>query len=198
VPFAERALYELRDDELRPERVLEVFRAAEQRLQGLSRGVRPVLAVPHLLSGESSAYYHGYVLAELAVHQTRRHFLQRDGYLTDNPRIGPELGRDVWAPGNGATFDETLVRLTGSPLGIDALLQRVSRTPEQAVAEGLACLEQAQRRREAEATLDLDAQIRVVHGNETVTSTRERGYDGAGRDFAQWVQGLEQKARAAS
>jgi hypothetical protein len=198
VPFAERALYELSDDELRPERVLEVFRAAEQRLQGLSRGVRPVLAVPHLLSGESSAYYHGYVLAELAVHQTRRHFLERDGYLTDNPRIGPELGRDYWAPGNAATFDETLVRLTGSPLGIDALLQRVSRTPEQAVSEGLACLEQAQRRNAAHAALDLDAQIRVVHGNETVTSTRERGYDGAGRDFSDWVQRLEQQTRAAS
>jgi Zn-dependent oligopeptidase len=198
VPFAERALYELRDDELRPERVLEVFRAAEQRLQGLSRGVRPVLAVPHLLSGESSAYYHGYVLAELAVQQTRRHFLERDGYLTNNPRIGPELGRDYWAPGNGATFDETLVRLTGSPLGIDALLRRVSRTPEQAVAEGLACLEQAQRRGEAESTLDLDAQIRVVHGNETVTSTRESGFEGAGRDFSDWVQRLEQQARAAS
>ncbi|HEU4583393.1 MAG TPA: M3 family metallopeptidase [Polyangiaceae bacterium] len=198
VPFAERALYELSDDELRPERVLEVFRAAEQRLQGLSRGVRPVLAVPHLLSGESSAYYHGYVLAELAVQQTRRHFLQRDGYLTDNPRIGPELGRDYWAPGNAATFDETLVALTGSPLGIDALLQRVSRTPEQAVAEGLACLERAQRRQAAESALDLDAQIRVVHGNETVTSTGERGYEGAGRDFAEWVKRLEQQARAPS
>jgi hypothetical protein len=196
VPFAERALYELSDDELSPARVLEVFRAVEQRLQGLRRAVRPVLTVPHLLSGESSAYYHGYVLAEFAVQQTRRHFLQRDGYLADNPRIGPELGRHYWAPGNAATFDETLVRLTGAPLGIEALLQRVSRTPEQAVAEGLACLERAQRRGAADSALDLDAQIRIVHGHERVTSTRERGYEGAARDFSDWVKGLEQQARA--
>jgi hypothetical protein len=194
VPFAERALYELRDDELTAERVLEVLRVAERRLQGLSRAVRPVLAVPHLLSGESSAYYHGYVLAELAVQQTRRHFLARDGYLTDNPRIGPELGKHYWAPGNSATFDETLVRLTGSPLGTDALLERVSRTPDQAVAEGLRCLAQVKQRAASEEPLDLDAQIQVIHGRETVTSTRERGYDGAGRDFSEWVQRLEQVA----
>jgi hypothetical protein len=74
----------------------------------------------------------------------------------------------------------------------------VSRTPEQAVAEGLACLERAQRRQAAESALDLDAQIRVVHGNETVTSTGERGYEGAGRDFSEWVKRLEQQARAPS
>ena len=34
---------------------------------------------------------HGYVLAEMAVHQTRYFFLRRDGHLIDNPRIGPEL-----------------------------------------------------------------------------------------------------------
>src|SRR6185295_17198527 len=157
--------------------------------------VRPVLAVPHLLSGESSAYYHGYVLAELAVQQTRRHFLERDGFLTDNPRIGPALGQHYWAPGNAATFDETLVRLTGSPLGTDALLQKVSRTPEQAVAEGLACLEQAKQRNAAAAPLDLDAHIRVIHGRQTVTATSERGYEGASRDFSDWVQQLE-RARA--
>jgi hypothetical protein len=191
VPFAERALYELSDEELSADHVLEVLRNVERRLQGLSRAVRPVLAVPHLLSGESSAYYHGYVLAELAVQQTRRHFLQRDGFLTDNPRIGPELGQHYWAPGNGASFDETLMRLTGAPLGTDALLRKVSRTPEQAVAEGLACLKQAQQRGAADAPLDLDAHIQVIHGRETVTSTSERGYDGASRDFSDWVHRLE-------
>ena len=196
VPFAERALYELRDDELQPDRVLEVLRAAERRLQGLSRAVRPVLAVPHLLSGESSAYYHGYVLAELAVQQTRRHFLERDGYLSDNPRIGPELGHHYWAPGNAATFDETLVRLTGAPLAADALLRKVTRTPEQALAEGLASLEQAKRRGSGAEPLDLGANIQIMHGREPVTSTRERGYDGASRDFSDWVQQLEQTAAA--
>jgi hypothetical protein len=30
--------------------------------------------VPHILADESAAYYHGYVLAEMSVQQTRKHF----------------------------------------------------------------------------------------------------------------------------
>ena len=29
------------------------------------------------------------VLADMSVHQTREFFFKRDGYLTDNPLIGP-------------------------------------------------------------------------------------------------------------
>ena len=32
---------------------------------------RPLLAVPHILADEASAYCHAYVLAEMAVHQAR-------------------------------------------------------------------------------------------------------------------------------
>jgi hypothetical protein len=30
---------------------------------------RPMMSVPHILADESSCYYHGYVLAEMSVHQ---------------------------------------------------------------------------------------------------------------------------------
>jgi hypothetical protein len=32
---------------------------------------RPMMSVPHILADESSCYYHGYVLAEMSVHQVR-------------------------------------------------------------------------------------------------------------------------------
>ena len=51
-------------------------------------GPRPTLSIPHLLSGEASAYYHGYVLAQMAVYQTRDHFLRKYGSLLDEPGIG--------------------------------------------------------------------------------------------------------------
>ena len=54
VPYAEKAIYELPEDELSAERILEVCRDVEQRLLGLEQGsFRPVLSVPHLLSGRS-------------------------------------------------------------------------------------------------------------------------------------------------
>ena len=42
-----------------------------------NRAARPMLSVPHILADESAAYYHGYVLAEMSVHQTRKHFEQK-------------------------------------------------------------------------------------------------------------------------
>lgn len=61
---------------------------------------RPLLSVPHILSDESSAYYHGYVLAEMSVHQTRTYFLSKYGHLTDNPEVGREITETYWKVGH--------------------------------------------------------------------------------------------------
>jgi hypothetical protein len=53
-----------------------------------------------LLQDESSAYYHGYVLAEMSVHQTRAHFLRKYGRLVDEPRVGQDLAEYYWKSGN--------------------------------------------------------------------------------------------------
>lgn len=198
VPFAERALYELPDDELVPERVLELFRGVERELQGLTRAARPVLAVPHLLSGESSAYYHGYVLAEMAVHQTRRHFLQRDGIITDNPRVGPELAQHYWAPGNAATFDQTLASLTGTPLSPSALLERCNATTEDVLASTRERIARMQTLPRSAGPADLGGSIVVIHGKDRVTSTDEDGYVGAARAFSDWIERLERERANAS
>jgi len=195
VPFAERALYELPDEDLRPDRVLDTFRRIERELQGLSAGVRPVLAVPHLLAGESSAYYHGYVLAEMAVQQTRRFFLERDGFLTDNPRIGPDLARHYWAPGNAAPFEDTLVALTGERLSPDALVDACNLGTDEAIAEAREAVKRA--RPSVREPVRLDATVRVVHGRETVASTENGGFEQAAADFAAFIRRLEARDRAA-
>lgn len=76
---------------------MQEVRNVERRLLFLDEGSpRPVLSVPHLLSNDSSAYYHGYVLAQMAVAQTRAFFEGRGGYLTDNLRIGPDPRESYW------------------------------------------------------------------------------------------------------
>jgi hypothetical protein len=91
VPFFERALYELPEEEVTAENVLALADKVERKIQGELSG-RPLLSVPHILSDESAAYYHGYVLAEMAVHQTRQHFLGKyqEG-IVDNPKV-----RKIW------------------------------------------------------------------------------------------------------
>ena len=196
IPFAERALYELPDDQLEPERVLALCRDIEQRLQGLTAGVRPVLAVPHLLSGESSAYYHGYVLAEMAVYQTRDYFLGRDGHLVDNPRIGPDLAEHYWSPGNAVSFDDTLRRLTGAPLSADALVAACNLGTDDAIAGARDAVARLPSIPEDHAPVDLGADIRVIHGRELVAATADGGFDQACERFAAWVHGVEQAAKA--
>src|SRR6185436_8512259 len=97
-------------------------------------GPRPVLAVPHLLAGESSAYYHGYVLAEMAVETTREFFLERDGHFCDNARVGQDLARAYLQPGNSISFLEFIPRLTSRPLRPAALALRLSQDVEERVA----------------------------------------------------------------
>ena len=193
VCYAERALYEVPEGELSPERALEAVRAVERRLLFLDRGSpRPVLSVPHLLSGDASAYYHGYVLAEMAVHQTRDYFRSRDGHLVDNPRVGPDLREHYWRPGNSRGFDELVRGLVGDGLGARAMADAVNLTPGEALAradERIAALSGVP---EPAGAVELDARVSVVHGRETA-SRLERGgdFEAFADTFAAWVDGLE-------
>lgn len=205
VCYAERALYEIPDDELTPERVLRELRAIEERLLFLEGGsTRPTLAVPHLLAGESSAYYHGYVLAEMAVQQTRAFFKSRDGSLLDNPRIGPDLREHYWKPGNARTFFAFIENLTGAPLTANALAHEVNRDVAQALAEARADLEREPRIARFDGDIDLEARLRIVHGRETIAelpsgdaSLHARGFAEFERAFARWIERAESATASA-
>ncbi len=187
VPYAERRIYELEERELTPDRVLAELRKIEQEMQGLTAGVRPVLAVPHLLAGESSAYYHGYVLAEMGVEQTRDLFLSRDGALIDNPRVGRDLAEHYWKRGNDATFDDTLQSLTGSPLAVDALAAACNRSPDEAAKKA----RDARAGKAPEISLDLDATVRVVHGRQLVATSEDGGLAKCCDAFRSFIERLE-------
>lgn len=188
VCYAERGIYELSERDRTPERVLELVRDVERRMLFLPRGgPRPVLAVPHLLAGESSAYYHGYVMAEMAVEQTRNFFLARDGHLVDNPRIGPDLARHYWSPGNSRAFGDFVQGLTGSPLSAAPLADRVNKTVRDALADARAAIGRLASIPEVAGPATLNARIRVVHGKERVAELGAAGFDAFSNDFARWV-----------
>jgi Zn-dependent oligopeptidase len=188
VCYVEKALYEMSDSELTEANVLGMIRATEQRLQFLNAAPRPILSVPHLLAGESSAYYHGYVMAEMAVHQTREYFLEKYGYLMDNPNIGPELAKGYWAPGNSVGFMDLVEKLTGKPFSPDALVANANRSADEAVAAAKKKIEQLANIPEYSGALDLDADVRVVHGNEEITRFSNSGFDRANMEFVRWVE----------
>ncbi len=187
VPYFERALYQLTDFELTPERVLALARETELRILGVAIGPRPMLGIPHLLNQESAASYHGYLLANMAVYQTRAYFERTHGFLTDNPAIGPALAEHYWARGNGVSHNQTLMDLTGEPFNAKYLADYCNRTVDEAWEKACAQMAGAATRVYPEATqVDLDAHIRIVHGAELIADNSESD-DAMCRQFEAWV-----------
>ena len=188
VCYVEKALYEMSDAELTEENVLRMCREVEQKLVYLNASQRPALAIPHLLAGESSAYYHGYVLAEMAVYQTREYFLTKYGHLVDNANIGPELAKGYWAPGNSVPFMDLVEKLTGKPFSADALVASANRTTEESIAKAQAKVEKLKALPTYAGSLDLNANVRVIHGNEEITEFANASeFPKAEAEFEHWV-----------
>ncbi|MFM5812619.1 M3 family metallopeptidase [Aeromonas veronii] len=172
VAYFERDLYAMDEAERSPEAVLALARQWERKIVGVE-SPRPLLAIPHLLNQESACAYHGYLLALMAVEQTRAYFLKRDGYLTDNPRIGPDLAAHYWGPGNGMSHDETLRSLTGEGFSAVPLAEACNLSAAEAWQQAKACMAAAQQRPAAGEGSPLDAHIRVVHGAELIADNSE-------------------------
>jgi hypothetical protein len=187
VPYFESALYRLPDSALTTEAVLGLAREAELRVLGME-SPRPLLAIPHLLNQESAASYQGYLLAHMAVYQTRAFFLREHGYLTDNPAIGPALARHYWSPGNSIDHEATLRSLTGEGFSARYLAEECNRSIDEAWSEAEAAIESASARRyPTNVPPTLDADIRVVHGAELLADSGN-GEDAMCAHFEQWVR----------
>ncbi|MCV2367349.1 M3 family metallopeptidase [Roseateles oligotrophus] len=186
VPYFEAALYALSDEEMTAEAVLALARATELRVLGVV-SPRPLLAIPHLLNQESAASYQGYLLAHMAVYQTRAHFLREHGFLTDNVAIGPELAKHYWQPGNSIDHDATLRSLTGEGFSARYLAEACNQSVESCWEQAQACLAAAAARCYAESVpAALDAQIRIVHGDQLLADS-SAGEEAMCARFEAWV-----------
>ena len=186
VAYFERAVYAMPEDELSPERLISLARETEQRVFGLECAPRPVLAIPHLLDKTSACSYHGYLLAHMAVYQTRDFFKRQFGYLADNPRIGALLSEHYWRPGNSLSHNETLVSLTGEGFTGRYLAESCNRSVEQAWIDAQASVAAALKRTQPPVQ-SLNASIRVVHGEELVADNSESD-EAMFAAFEAWVE----------
>jgi oligoendopeptidase F len=183
----ERALYAMSDDELRPDKVLALARETETRILGIP-SPRPILAVPHLLNQESAASYHGYLLASMAVYQTRARFQGEYGYIADNPAVGGLLEENYWGPGNSVSLVDAVKGMTRAGFSPRYLAEACNARAEEAweVAE-TSIVASLEREYPEDYPENLDAEIRIVHGDETIAdnSTSEAKMCA---DFAAWVR----------
>jgi len=169
VPYFERALYSLNDEDLTPENITQLARETEQKILGLACSPRPLLAIPHLLSDESACSYQGYLLANMAVYQTRAYFTERFGYLCDNSNIGPLLAKQYWNPGNSISHDESIRNLTGEGFNAKYLADVCNLSVDEAWTIEKAKVEKLTQRTQVPVA-DLNANIQVVDGTKVLAS----------------------------
>ncbi|CAH7241532.1 M3 family metallopeptidase [Vibrio chagasii] len=172
VPYFERALYEMADEDLTPEKITELARRSEKSILGLDCSPRPLMAIPHLLSDEASCAYQGYLLAHMAVYQTRAYFTDKLGYLTDNPEIGPLLAKHYWYKGNSVNHNGTIESLTGEGFNAKYLADECNLTPDQAWAIEEKKIKQLASRERAQVA-DLNAKISIVDGATELANNEE-------------------------
>ncbi|MFM2479401.1 M3 family metallopeptidase [Celerinatantimonas sp. MCCC 1A17872] len=185
VPYFERALYQLDDNELTPERVTKLARECEQQILGIACSPRPLMAIPHLLSDESACSYQGYLLAHMAVYQTRDFFTRQFGYLTDNAQIGPMLAKHYWNNGNSQSLDACIQSLCGEGFNAKYLADVCNLTTEQAwlaQQQKIAALNS----RERVSAKALNASIRIVDGD-TQIAANTHGDDHLYQQFESYI-----------
>ena len=163
VPYFERALYQLTEEDLTSENITQLARRTERDILGLEISPRPLMAIPHLMSDEAACAYQGYLLAHMAVYQTRAYFMEKFGYLTDNPKIGPLLAKHYWHAGNSVNHNATIERLTGEGFNAKYLADVCNLTSEQAwLLEQQKIAAFAKRQRTESSSLN--AKISIVDG----------------------------------
>uniref|UniRef100_A0A7S2W7S7 Peptidase M3A/M3B catalytic domain-containing protein n=1 Tax=Mucochytrium quahogii TaxID=96639 RepID=A0A7S2W7S7_9STRA len=192
-PYFEKAIYECPAEELTAEHIKEMAASVEIEITG-GRNPLPAMAVPHILSSESCCYYHGYVLAEMSVHQNRKHFIEKFGSFCDNPNVGPELLNGYWKAGNSVSFLDLVKNTTGRALSADAWLEQIVMDTDDRVAKQKAKYEQGikeslEEEKGEETKIDLDLNFRVVHGDEVIADSKlDGGFHGTTQKFKTWIQ----------
>mmetsp|Transcript_5586 Transcript_5586/g.10919 ORF Transcript_5586/g.10919 Transcript_5586/m.10919 type:complete len:271 (-) Transcript_5586:48-860(-) len=177
VPYFEKALYEMAEEDITAESIKALANKVEMDVQG-GLSARPLLSVPHILSDEASCYYHGYVLAEMGVHQTREFFMGRDGFISDNPKVGPTITEAYWAPGNSEPFLGLVENLTGAPLSGKPWVSELEQSVEDVLKEEKENYDATRAKCVDESSsedIDLDMRIRIVDGDEVLADTAEDG-----------------------
>jgi hypothetical protein len=174
VSYFEKELYEMPEEEVTVEAVLKLADKIEHEIQGGLSG-RPLLSVPHLVSDEASCYYHGYTLAEMSVHQTRDFFKERDGYIVDNPKVGPTITKGYWECGNSRPFLEIVKELTGKELAGNAWIAELQESVDDKLKREKLEYDESLAKVPASSSsaVDLGMTVKFVDGDELIVDSSQ-------------------------
>ncbi|KAL0236375.1 hypothetical protein GEMRC1_002957 [Eukaryota sp. GEM-RC1] len=190
VPFFERELYQMSEEEVLPDKILDLADRIEKRILLGLNSPRPLISVPHIYSWESSAYYHSYVLAQCAVETTRDHFETKYGEnLLHNFNIGVDLANEFWRWGCVKEFGEILNNLTGKHLSSDDLIFSVLQPADDVIKQNKRKYDRSLWRKGwwKKGIPDIGLHLRVCDGKDVICDSDLISIDDCVNVFEKWL-----------
>jgi Zn-dependent oligopeptidase len=183
----ERRIYECVD--LTKDFVLNTAREINKKYFDYSEPSLSLLNVPHIYSWESSAYYHGYGLAEIAVSQWREYFFKKYGYIVDNPKVGKEM-KKVWKYGSLYKSNKLIKIATGKSLDPDSYINDITRTYEKRVLDAKKRILKLEKIPLNNKDIKLNAKISIVHGKEKIADNK-KSFEDMNEKFKNWIKSIK-------
>ena len=179
----EKMIYEARD--LDTSRVLEIAKMMYQKYFDRDGDSLSALSVPHIYSWDSSAYYHAYGLAILALQQWREYFYERYGHIVDNPEVGREMTA-VWELASAKNFAEFVRLATGKDLSSEAFLENATISVEDLLARSRKRVERLNSVPEYAGPVNLNATIRMVSGK-GIVADNSVSFEDMAEKYKDWL-----------
>lgn len=186
----EKRVYE--EPELTAEKVILIAVEMSRKYTDYSEDSLWILSVPHIYDWESSAYYHSYGLAILALQQWRKYFYDKYDYVVDNPNVGREM-INVWELASAKLFPEFVELVTGQKLSPEAFLEEVTMDIDLYIARAKQRVEKMKTVPEHTGPVNLNANIRMVHGKEVIADNSISFEDMAER-YRTWLNTQRQNS----
>ncbi|MEK7463863.1 MAG: M3 family metallopeptidase [Patescibacteria group bacterium] len=183
----ERAIYECKN--LTREFILETAKEVYRKYSDKSEDSISILNVPHIYSWESSAYYHGYGLAELGVAQWREYFLKKYGYIVDNPNVGKEMTK-VWKHGSLYTSGEFIKMATGKPRSAETYIKQVTRSVDEILSGARKKISRLNKVPLYIKPVKLNAKIALVHGKQKIADNK-KSFEEMEVKYKEWLKSLK-------
>ncbi len=183
VMYFERALYE--EKTLTEKKLLSLAKSVYRTFTDTQVDSLRLLSIPHIYSWESSCSYHGYGLAELALHQWREYFYKKYGCIVDNKDVGKEM-RAVWKYGSAKSFPECVKLATGKKLSPEAFLKRATASVDTILKTAKQKIKHLEAVPLGKKPIELNATIRMVHGKQVI-ATNKKGFEDMTKTYAKWL-----------
>ncbi len=180
----EKEIYETKN--LTEKKVLDIAKKNFRKYFERSEDSLYALTVPHIYSWESSASYHGYGLAELALSQWREYFYKKYGYIVDNQNVGKEM-KKVWQLAGSKTYNEFVVLATGKKINSEAYLKNATATIPDILNQAKIKIARLEKVKPYTKKVHLNADIHMVHGKKEIANNK-KSFEDMAEKYGKWLR----------